>query len=70
MAVGCGKEPVAGTITLPLNSVGRPQIVAKMQRLNISTENVAGPRSGTPRFAQRSARGGTIRSRPKTFRNT
>ena len=42
-------EPVAGTITLPLNLVGRPQIVAEMERLNISTENVAAATERDPR---------------------
>jgi len=42
-------DPVAGTITLPLNSVGRPQVVAEMQRLNISTENVAAATEWDPR---------------------
>ena len=42
-------EPVAGTITLPLNLVGRPQIVAQMERLNISTENVAAATERDPR---------------------
>ena len=42
-------EPVAGTISVPLDLVDRPQIVAEMERLNISTENVAAATERDPR---------------------
>jgi len=42
-------EPVAGTITLPLDLVDRPQIIAEMERLNISTGNVVAAAMRDPR---------------------
>jgi len=42
-------EPVAGTVTLPLDLVDRPQILAEMERLNISTANVVAATERDPR---------------------
>ena len=42
-------EPLAGVITVPLEFVSRPQIVAQLERLSLSTENLASDIEVDPR---------------------